>query len=74
VEVSLFHAVQVATSDFHGPLKKIFGVRGEIKRINAAESLGLLEYRRLKLETEFKKALRVVRCCLKHARTGSRIT
>jgi len=64
IEVSLFHAVHVATGDFDGALKKMFGVRSESKRINAAENLGKPEYQRLHLDTDFEKALRVMRCCL----------
>jgi hypothetical protein len=55
----------VATGDFDDGLRKMFGIRGESRRIKAAEKLGLLEYRRLKLATDFEKALRVVRYCLK---------
>jgi hypothetical protein len=36
----------VATGDFDGALRKMFGVRGESKRIDAAEKLGLPENRR----------------------------
>jgi hypothetical protein len=65
IELSLFHAVHVATGDFEGALRKMFGIRSESRRIAAAEKLGLPEYQRLKLATEFKKALRVMRYCLK---------
>jgi hypothetical protein len=65
IEVSLFHAVHVATGDFDTALKKMFGVRSESKRIMAAEKLGLPEYRRLGLAADFQKALRVMRYCLK---------
>jgi hypothetical protein len=65
IEVSLFHAVHVATGDFDAALKKMFGIRSESKRIKAAEKLGLPEYQRLKLATDFEKALRVMRYCLK---------
>jgi hypothetical protein len=65
IEVSLFHAVHVATGDFDDALKKMFGVRSESKRIKAAERLGLPEYQRLGLAGEFKKALRVMEHCLK---------
>jgi hypothetical protein len=57
--------VQVATGDIDTVLRKMFGVRGEAKRINAAEMLGLPEYKRLKLSTDFEKAIRDVRYCLK---------
>jgi hypothetical protein len=64
IDVSLFHAVHVATGDFDTALRKMFGKRGESKRIEAAEKLGLPEYQRLKLATDFKKALRAMRYCL----------
>jgi hypothetical protein len=59
------HCVQVATDDFDGVLRNMFGRRGESKRIIAAEKLGMPEYQRLKLATDFEKALRAVRNCLK---------
>ena len=65
IEVSLFHAVHVATGDFDAGSRKMFGIRSESKRIEAAEKLGLPEYQRLKLATDFEKALRVMRYCLK---------
>jgi hypothetical protein len=65
IEIGLMHCVQVATRDFDAVLRRMFGVRGETKRINAAERLGLPEYRRLGLATEFKKSTRIVRYCLK---------
>jgi hypothetical protein len=65
IEIGLMNCVQVATGDFDGALRKMFGVRSETKRINAAEKLGLPEYMRLKLSTDFEKAIRVVRYCLK---------
>ena len=65
IELSLFHAVHVAIGDFDAALKKMFGIRSESKRIKAAEKLGLPEYQRLKLATDFEKALRVMRYCLR---------
>jgi hypothetical protein len=65
IEIGLMHCVQVATGDFDAVLRKMFGVRGETKRINAAERLGLPEYQRLGLSAEFEKAIRVVRYSLK---------
>ena len=41
------------------------GIRSESKCIKAAEKLGLPEYQRLKLATDFEKALRVMRYCLR---------
>jgi hypothetical protein len=64
IEVSLFHAVHVATGDFDTALRKMFGIRSESKRISAAEKLGLPEYKRLQLGSEFEEALRVMRYCL----------
>ena len=65
IELSLFHAVHVATGDFDAVLKKMFGIRSESQRINAAEQLGLPEYQRLNLAAEFREALTVMRHCLK---------
>jgi hypothetical protein len=65
IEIGLMNCVQVATGDFDRILRKMFGVRGETIRINAAEKLGLPEYKRLELSTDFEKAIRVVRYCLK---------
>ena len=65
IEMSLFHAVHLATGDFNTALKKMFGIRSESGRIRAAEKLALLEYQRLKLAADFEKALRVMRYCLK---------
>jgi hypothetical protein len=65
IEVSLFHAVSVATGDFDAALKQMFGVRNESKRIRAAEKLALPEYQRLNLQRVFEEALRVMRYCLK---------
>jgi len=65
IEIGLMHCVQVATGDFDTVLRKMFGVRGETKRINAAEKLGLPEYQRLNLGADFEKAIRVVHYTLK---------
>jgi hypothetical protein len=65
IEIGLMHCVQVATGDFDAVLRKMFGQRGESKRIAAAEKLGLPQYQRLKLATDFEKAVRVARYCLK---------
>jgi hypothetical protein len=65
IEMSLFHAVYVATGDFDTALKKIFGIRNGTRRIKIGEQLGLGEYRRLNLASDFGKALRIMRYCLK---------
>ena len=65
IEIGLMHCVQVATGDFDTVLKKMFRPRGETKRIDTAEKLGLPAYQRLKLTTDFQKAIRVVEYCLK---------
>jgi uncharacterized protein YaeQ len=65
IEISLLHCVQVATGDLNAVLRRMFGERGETKRINAAVKLGLPEYQRLKLAADFEKSIRVVRHCLK---------
>jgi hypothetical protein len=65
IEIGLMHCVQVAMDDFDAVLRNMFGRRGESKRVIAAEKLGMPEYQRLKLATDFEKALRAVRYCLK---------
>ena len=65
IEIGLMNCVQVATGDFDAVIRKMFGARGETKRIHAADKLGLPEYRRLRLATEFEKAIGVVKYCLK---------
>jgi hypothetical protein len=66
IEVGLMHCVQMARGgDFDTVLKRMFRIRGEMRRINEAEKLGHTEYQRLKLAADFLKALRIVRYCLK---------
>jgi hypothetical protein len=64
IELSLFHAVHVATGDFDSALKKMFGIRSETRRIDAADKLGLPEYQRLNLAAKFQEALTFMRHCL----------
>lgn len=40
LEIGLLHCVQQGICDFDRAFKTMFGVRGETKRINAAQSLG----------------------------------
>jgi hypothetical protein len=66
IEVGLLHCVQMACGgDLDTVLKKMFRIRGEMRRIDEAEKLGHLGYQRLGLAGDFQKAIRVVRYCLK---------
>ena len=65
IEIGLMHCVQVATGDFDTVLRNMSASAANSKRITAAEKPGVPEYQRLKLATDFEKALRVVRYCLK---------
>jgi len=65
LEVGLMHCVQMGTGGNLDPvLKKMFGVRGEAKRIKAAETLGVQAYRKYRLITHFRKAIEAMRHCL----------
>jgi hypothetical protein len=66
IEVGLLHCVVAARGgNLDTVLKKLFRIRGETRRINEAEKLALDECQRLRLATDFQKAIRVVRYCLK---------
>jgi len=66
IEVGLLNCVQMACGgDLDTVLKRMFRIRGEMRRIDKAEKLGHLGYQRLGLDGDFKKAIRVVRYCLK---------
>jgi hypothetical protein len=66
IEVGLLHCVQMGRGgDLDTVLKKMFRIRGEMRRINEAQKLGQPDYHRLKLAGDFQKAIRVVRYCLK---------
>jgi hypothetical protein len=66
LEVGLMHCVQVGLGgDFDIVVKKMFKQRGEKRRIDEAEKLGAPAYAKIKLETEFQKAIRDMRHCLK---------
>jgi hypothetical protein len=64
LEVGLMHCVQVALGDFDGVLKAMFKQRGETKRINKGEALGLPPYRALGLGGDFRDAVNAMRHCL----------
>jgi len=66
LEVGLMNCVQMALGgDLDTVLKKMFGKRGESRRIDSAEKLGRNEYQRLGLGGDFQKAVRDMRHCLK---------
>jgi hypothetical protein len=65
LELSLMHCVQNGCGDFDTVLKKMFKRRGEKARLEEAEKLGAPAYKKLKLETQFRKAIRDLRHCLK---------
>ena len=66
IEVGLLHCVQMGRGgDPDTVLKKMFCIRGETRRINEAEKLGQPDYQRLSLTGDFRKAIGVVRYCLK---------
>lgn len=51
--------------DFDTVLKKMFKRRGEKRRIDEVERLGSPAYHKHGLETDFRKAVRALRYCLK---------
>jgi len=64
LELDLLHAVHNATGDFDGALKRMFGARGETRRINTAVKLGRPSYVALGLEADFDGAVDAMRHCL----------
>jgi hypothetical protein len=64
LEVGLFHCVQVAIRDFDTAFKAMFSVRGESRRIDTAERLGLPAYVPHGLDTDFLAAVAAMRHCL----------
>jgi hypothetical protein len=65
LELDLFHCVHVATGDFDGAMRAMFGTRGETRRINEGVKLGRPVYQALALETEFDDAVTATRQCLR---------
>jgi hypothetical protein len=66
LEIGLMHCVQMARgNDFDTVLKTMFKQRGETRRINEAEKLFVSYHEHRGLLGEFKKAVRLVRYCLK---------
>jgi hypothetical protein len=66
LEIGLMHCVQMARgNDLDTVLKKMFGKRGETRRINEAEKLFVSYPEHHGLLGDFQKALRLVRYCLK---------
>jgi len=57
LEVGLLHCVQMGIGNFDLAFKTMFGVRGETKRINAAQDLGRPAYLGLGLEADFDLAI-----------------
>jgi hypothetical protein len=66
LEVGLMHCVQMGLGgDFDTVLKKMFKKRSETLRINEAEALGLPAYQAHGLDSDFRKAIKALRVCLK---------
>jgi hypothetical protein len=66
LEIGLMHCVQMARgNDFDTVLKTMFKKRGETRRINEAEKLFVSYHEHHGLLGDFKKAVRLVRYCLK---------
>jgi len=65
LEIDLFHCVQIASGDFDTALKTMFKIRGETNRILQAAKLGEPLYKSLKLDSNFRSAINVMRWCLK---------
>jgi hypothetical protein len=64
LEVGLLNCVQVVVGDFDAPLKAMFKVRGERRRIKEAEKLGQGPYDALGLGADFQRAITAMRRCL----------
>ncbi|WP_253708570.1 hypothetical protein [Bradyrhizobium sp. WD16] len=64
LEIGLLHCVQQGIGDFDRAFKTMFGVRGETKRINAAQNLGHPAYQKLGLEADFDLAITAIRRAL----------
>ena len=64
LEIDLLHCVQMATGDFDGALKAMFGSRGESVRITKGAALGRPVYVTLALEADFDTAVDAMRHCL----------
>ncbi len=64
LEIGLMNCVQVAIDDFDTVLKTMFKQRGEGRRIEEAENLGLEAYVALGLGPEFQTATAAMRHCL----------
>jgi hypothetical protein len=66
LEIGLMHCVQMARgSDLDTVLKKMFSIRGESRRISAAEKLFVAYHQHHGLLGDFQKAVRLVRYRLK---------
>jgi hypothetical protein len=64
LEIGLLHCVQQGIGDFDRAFKTMFAVRGETKRINAAQNLGQPAYEQLGLEADFDLAIKAIRRAL----------
>jgi hypothetical protein len=64
LEVGLLHCVNMVLGDLDTPLKAMFTVRGEGRRIKEAVKLGQGPYIALRLGTDFKRAIAAMRYCL----------
>jgi hypothetical protein len=64
LEVGLLYCVQMALGDLDAPLKAMFKVRGESRRIEEGVKLGQRLYNALGLGTDFQRAIEAMRHCL----------
>jgi hypothetical protein len=64
LEVGLLNCVQMGIGDFDAPLKAMFKVRGESRRIDEGVRLGRRAYTTLGLGEDFERAITAMRHCL----------
>jgi hypothetical protein len=64
LEVGLLHCVHMVLRDLDTPLKAMFKVRGESRRIKEAAKLGQAPYNALGLGNDFQRAIAAMRYCL----------
>jgi len=64
LEVGLLHSVNMVLGDLDTPLKAMFKVRGESRRIKEAAKLGQRPYSALGLGNDFQRAIAAMRYCL----------
>lgn len=65
LELDLLNCVSMGTKDFDGALKRMFGIRGETRRVNQAAKLGRQPYSDHGLGIKFDDVIDAMRHCLK---------